>query len=335
MVLKDLEKKLGYKQELKPVYVVLGDERLVVDAAETALAGEALSGGGASFNRDVYRCSEDNAAEALAVARTMPMMSPRRLVLLREAHEASPTLLEQLATYLASPNPSTVLVVTGSKWPAPSGGKDWGRRAEGAAKKVGVVVRMKSQDQDPIAFSIAVAEELGCALKRRDAEFLIERVGSDLGRLKLELEKAATWLGGDGEMTAEVLQNVCSLLAEAEIWTLTDALVSGNADRALETAHRLMEDGEAPHRLISMVTWQFRQLLRLQDAIRHGRSARDAGIRMRYDKLRAAERALKQRPMDAPAVLETIAAANQAMNSHKAGHRRIFEGLVLQLLARR
>jgi len=334
MVFKDLEKKLGYKAGLKPVYIVLGDEGLVVSAAEKALADEALSGGGASFNRDVFRCSEDNAAESLSVARTLPMMAARRVVLLREAQEAPAALLQQLADYLASPNPSTVMVITGAKWPAPSGGKDWGRRAEGAAKKVGVVVRMKSKDQDPVAFSMAIAEELGCTLKRQDAEFLVERVGGDLGRLKLELEKAALWLGDGGALTAAVLQDVCSLLAEAEIWTLTDALVSGNADRALETAHRLMEDGEAPHRLISMVTWQFRQLLRLQDAIRSGRSAKEAGIRMRYDKLRAAERALRERPMDAPAVLETIAAANQAMNSHKAGHRRIFEGLVLELLAR-
>lgn len=331
--MKNLDKQLKLKDGLQPIYVLLGDEGLAVSRAEAMVADAALAGGGASFNKDTFRAGEDNAAEALSVARTLPMMARRRVVILREAEAAPAALLQSLAEYFGSPNPSTVFIVSGSKWPAPSDGKDWGRRAEGVARKGGLVLRLKAQDQDPAAFAVEAAAELGCTLGRREAALLVERVGSNLGRLQLEIAKAATWLGGGGPLTAEVLEEVCSLLAEAEVWTLTDALVTGNADRALETAHRLMEDGEPPHKLLSMVAWQFRQLLRLQDALRSGRSASDAGVRMRYGKLRAAEQALRRRPLDGVRVLETLTAANQAMNSHRAGHRRIFEGLVLELLA--
>ncbi len=331
-MLKDLEKQL--KGGVAPIYVVIGDEGLTIKRAEDAISAAALSGGGAAFNRDIFRAGEENAGEALAVARTLPMLAERRLVVLRDAQEAPAALLEQVTDYIASPNPSTVFVVTGQKWPAPVGGKDWGRRAEGAAKKAGVVLRVKSKDQDPIGFCVEIARGLGCTLGRGEAELLVERVGADLGRLELELMKAAAWLGAPGAITAEALRETSSLLAEAEVWSLTDALVSGDSDHALETAHRLLEHGEPAHKLLAMVTWQFRQLLRLQDALSAGRDPRSAGVRMRYNKLREAERSLRSSPLDPVAVLETLAAANQAMNSHRAGHRRIFEGLILQLLAR-
>ncbi len=332
--MKNLDRQLKLRDGLKPIYILLGDSGLAVSRAEAMVVEAALAGGGASFNKDSFRAGEEGAEGALSVARTLPMMAPRRVVILREPEAASPALLQALADYFASPNPSTVFIVSGSKWPAPSGGKDWGRRAEGVAKKGGgLALRLKAKDQDPIAFAVGAAAALGCTLGRREARLLVERVGSDLGRLELEIAKAAAWLGGSGALTAEVLEEVCSLLAGAEIWTLTDALVTGRADRALETTHRLLEGGEPPHKLLNTVTWRLRQLLIIQDFMRRGRSPASAGLRMSASKLRAAEQALRERPLDGARVLETLTAANRAMNSHRAGHRRIVEGLILALLA--
>ena len=52
-------------------------------------------------------------------------------------------------------------------------------------------------------------------------------------------------------------------------------------------------------------------------------------------KLREAERTLQRSPLDVAGVLERLAVANQGMNSHRAGDRRVFEGLLLDLLGQR
>ena len=46
-----------------------------------------------------------------------PMMAARRLVVLRDVHEAAVDQLQSLQGYCEEPSPSTVLVLLGRKWP--------------------------------------------------------------------------------------------------------------------------------------------------------------------------------------------------------------------------
>ena len=125
----------------------------------------------------------------------------------------------------------------------------------------------------------------------------------------------------------------CSLLAEAVIWDLTDAIASRDPDRALATAHRMLEGGARgeAHRLIGMVSWQLRRLLQLQDAMEHGGSV---SYNLPGWKRKKIEAALRSSPLDEAAIMARVARANQDMNSHRAGDRRVFEGLLLDLVSR-
>lgn len=337
MPLRELEASL--KVGLKPVYAVLGDEALLVERAEQRACAAALDGVLAAFNQASARAGDEGALEALSVARTLPMMSPRRLVQLREIERAPPALMEALLAYVESPSDTAVLVISGTGWPKPEpargeGGKgeprDPSKALEAALKRQGLLLRFKAKDQDPVAFAMVTAQQLGCRLDRGQAERLVELVGRDLGLLERELEKACLFLGGQGVLTDAVLHDVCSLVAEAQIWDLTDGLVSRDADKALEALLRLMEakEGGESHRLIAMVSWQFRQLITLQEA---GPEA----VKMPPWKLKAAQRALQAHPVAAARLLDQLVQTNQRMNSHRAGDRRVFEGLVLALLARR
>ena len=184
-----------------------------------------------------------------------------------------------------------------------------------------------------MVFAIHFANEAGCSLSRRDAIGLVEMVGGDLSQIKSEIEKLSLWLGDEETIDSTALSEVCSMLSEAEIWALTDAIVERNADRALSTTHRLLESGEPAHRIIAMITWQIRQLIQLQEALRSGKDPKKAGIRMPVRKLQAATRSLRQSPVSALLLLGAIAQANERMNSWRTGGDRILEGLVLSLVA--
>ena len=318
--------------ELKPVYLFLSGESVWREKAELEVSRLALSGPAAAFNHSVFRAEEDPEAEALSVARTLPMMAARRLVVVRDVQGASPSFLEALLSYCADPSPSTVLLLLGSAWPRPVGGVDFGRRSEGAIKRAeGVVIRAKAQRGDPARFAVKYAEEIGCRLSMRNAERLVAQVGENLGSLRNELDKVAQWLGGSGEIDDVALKAVCSLLAEADDWALVRHLLEGNAGGALGTTFRLLEEGEAELKLMGMINWQFRQLLSLQDSMRTGCSPREAGVKMRGPSLDRARRLLQRSPLPAAEILERLAEANRQMNSSRAGSRRILEGLVLSL----
>ncbi len=332
MPVKKLESAL--KGELLPVYLVLSQESLVLDRAEEVVTAAALTGPAAAFNHSVFRAADDLSSEFLSVCRTAPRMAARRFVVLRDVQEARADQLEALQAYCEAPCPSTVLFLVGRKWPKPVGGTDWGRRCENQVARMGFVLRQKARDNDPVHFVVQTASELGCSIRTDRARRLVERVGTDLATLRSELEKISEWLGGEGEMGEEALSSVSSLVADADRWDLTGALVRGDVGGALATTHRLLENGEEPVVVFGLIAWQMRQILALQGALWRGQSPRDAGVNLRGATLDAAKRMISRHPLHTARVLGSLADANAQMNSSGAGGRRVLEGLVLGLASR-
>ena len=165
------------------------------------------------------------------------------------------------------------------------------------------------------------------------ADLVVELVGTDLGRLQAEMNKLIAFAGGEGSIGAADVEAVCSLVAEAVIWDLTDAVVRRDADRAMVVAHRMLETGEATHRLMAMIAWQMRQLITIQECMRTRTNPADAGVRMPRRKLNSAQDALRRRPIDSARLLSRLAEANGELNRSRAGDRRIFEGLLMELVA--
>jgi DNA polymerase-3 subunit delta len=317
---------------LPPVALLLGDETVARRKAEQELVAAVFGDSPPSFNLATFSAS-DGAERAVEVARTVPMMAKRRVVIVREMEAAGVELLDELLVYAAKPNPSTVLILNGVKNAPASGGVDRGRRLEGAIKKCGLVQRFKTGERDPVRFAVSSAEEAGCKIDHGAARLLVELVGSDLARIQTEMDKVIAYSDGAERIGVDAVEAVCSLVAEAAIWDLTDAVVRRDADKALSVAHRMMDTGESVHRLIAMIAWQMRQLITLQDCMNRRINPRDAGVRMPRHKLEAAENAIRRRPIHAAQMMNQIAAANGDLNRSRAGDRRVFEGLLLKLTA--
>jgi DNA polymerase-3 subunit delta len=319
--------------DVYPLQLFVGDEPLRVKQAEEAVLGAAFEGESPGFNLAVFQA--DSANSALDQARTQPMLARRRAVVIREMEKAPVALLQALLDYAENPNPSTVLILCGSKLPGPSGGVDRGRRLFNKVKSDGRAERYRSRDQRPAAFVEEHARRLGVELDSGAAFLLVQLVGSDLGMLQNEVDKLATHIGGQGRIMRSHIETVCSLVAEAVVWELTDAIIARDPDRGLCAAFRMLENsgtgGDASHRLLAMISWQVRQLLRLQTAIRSGEDVPAEWRRVPRRKLEMARKELTKRPLDPARIFGAISHANHQLNRSKAGSRRVFESLVLTL----
>ncbi len=316
---------------LVPAWLVTGGEELRVRETVASVLERALEGGPAGFNRTEGSASEP-LGPLLATARTPPMMGLRRAVVVREIEKAPAAALEALLGYLATPNPTTVLILHGQAVPDATGER--GKRLKAAVERVGRVVRFDPRDQDPVGFVVERIEAGGCTIGRREAELLVTLVGRDLGRLAVEVDKLLAWTRGTGRITAEYVEEVCSLLGEAVLWDLTDAIVRENAGTALGILHRLVEEGEPPEKILPMVAWQVRILLSLQACLARRGNPWEEGIRMPRDRMDAARRSLEAHPLDPVRTFDTLANAHRDMHGHRAGDRRVLEGLVLGLCTR-
>ena len=91
---------------------------------------------------------------------------------------------------------------------------------------------------------VGEAQGLGFRLDPGAARMLVERMGTNPVRLRNELERLAMWAGTGGEVDAEALTEMISDTSEAAVWSLSDALVEGDAATALRIGERLIGQGE-------------------------------------------------------------------------------------------
>lgn len=327
----------GTEASVVDVYLVTGVEALLVQQAVDGIMAQVMPLiGPPAFNLATYRCSEGGAVEAVGTARTLPMMAGRRLVVVREIEQGDDTFFQAVEDYLGNPSDMTTLVLAGSGFPkVVKGGRSWGGRIPKRVEACGKVIKYAAKDVDPVGFAMGRARDLGHSLSRDDAMLLTDLTGRDLSVLARELDKAALYADPGAPIDAHVIGAACSALAEKEVWDLTAGIAGRDPEAALGALHRLMEQGDAPHRLLSLVVWQLRLTLRVGELVRKGvpDDRIRSEVRMRSDVYRKLRRALGKDSRGAADVLERLARANRSMNSARSGDRRVLEALVLELTA--
>ncbi|MGN6276409.1 MAG: DNA polymerase III subunit delta [Solirubrobacterales bacterium] len=91
---------------------------------------------------------------------------------------------------------------------------------------------------------VGEAQRLGFRLDPAAARLLVERMGANPLRLRNELERLALWAGEGGEVGMAGLEEMIADTSEAAVWSLSDALIEGDAAAALRIGERLIGQGE-------------------------------------------------------------------------------------------
>ena len=97
-------------------------------------------------------------------------------------------------------------------------------------------------------------------------EKLIEYIGSDLWRMSNEIKKLASFKNNKRVRVEDVELLVRSKI-ETDIFKTIDAIAEKNKKQALKLLHKHLEKGDSPLYLLSMINYQFRNLLIVKDFI--------------------------------------------------------------------
>lgn len=93
---------------------------------------------------------------------------------------------------------------------------------------------------------------------------LIEFVGNDLWAMNNEIDKLLTFTSGH-PISEEDIVHLTSYAREANIFTLVDAIIEGKVKIAQQLLHRLLQDGEFPSFILSMINRQLRLIIRAKE----------------------------------------------------------------------
>ena len=249
----ELERSL--RQGLEPLYLLVGPERYLRRAAAHEITEAALS---ATLIRDFNEASfsllTDSVRSAIAAAEQFPMMSERRVVRVRDFARLRDTDEDVLIAYLGNPSPSTVMIFTADDL-------DKRKKSTKALLDACTVVDFSPlKDSEAKAWAKSYLKSLKSAADDQVLNEIVNLVGTDIQTLATELDKLAAAAIDTGRITADMVDELIGRTRELSNFELGDHLLANNRKRALETLHRLLDDGAEPVMLIGLIAGNYHRL---------------------------------------------------------------------------
>ncbi|MFN2530332.1 MAG: DNA polymerase III subunit delta [Pyrinomonadaceae bacterium] len=313
---------------IKPLYLLLGTERYLRTAAakeitEAALANTLLR----EFNETTFSLFSETVHAAIAAAEQMPMMSERRVVVVKDFGKLPEDDEESLIRYVLNPVASTVMILVADDL-------DKRKKATKTLLDECTVVQFAPlRDGDAKQWAKKLLQGLKVALDEPTLTEIIRLVGTDVQTLANELDKLATAAIDTGRITAADVDELVGRSRELSNFELGDQLLAGNRKRALEAVYRLLEDGAEPVMLIGAIAGVFHRLaLGKQLLARGGPDDVFHSIGMPPFKRAAYISTLRGSDEDRLSIaIQRIAAADLAIKTSQASSRQQLELLVCDL----
>lgn len=261
---------------LLPVYLLAGEELLVLEAAD-ALRAQARRLGYAE--REVLDVGNHFDWNDLArAAAGMSLFATRRLLDLRLSTGRPGTEgAKAINEFCANPPPDVSLLITATEWSNKHEGA-WTKHLDAAGA---LVVFNAPKPHEWAAWVGARLASRGLSATPDAAALLAERVEGNLLAAAQEIDKLAVLRGQDGSASridAAAMENLVADSARYDAFKLTDAAFAGDGGRALHILAGLRSEGDE---LIALMGWLVNQL---QLALRLA-NARDFAAQARAERL--------------------------------------------------
>ena len=303
------------ERELQPIYVVYGDEPLLVIEAADAIRSAARRQG--FDEREVLTALPGfNWSDLAHAAGNMSLFGGRTLLDLRiptgkPGREGSAALQD----YCARPSPDALLLVT-------LPGLDWSEEKAAwlkALTEAGAAVKLVPPGLNDLPAWIG--GRLARQQQRAGNEalrFIAERVEGNLLAAHQEILKLGL-LHPAGEVSLEQVRDAVLNVARYDLDGLREALLAGDVVRLTRTLDGLRQEGEAPPLVLWALTEEVRALAQIKVALQSGQSV-DAAFK--EARVWGARQGLLRRALQRVEVRASLAALR-----HAAQIDRLIKGL--------
>jgi DNA polymerase-3 subunit delta len=270
--------------ELKSVYLISGSDRPKIRVALERLRNRFEEGA-----VEVLAADEHSAEDAVAACNALGLFGgQRRLVIVEDIDAWKAPEAKVIAEYLKSPAPETVLALVASDVKKDSA------LTKVCAKAGEVLLYDAPRKRDLPAWVAKQFEQHGTSADRDACRLLVAMVGEDPEQLRSEIEKLATWSGGEAVSEADV-RLLASLSAETSVFVLTDAWGRRDVAAALTSVESLLERSgprELP-RLVALLANHVGRVRSCQALAAEGLGAREAASKLKLHPF-VAEKAFAQ-----------------------------------------
>jgi DNA polymerase-3 subunit delta len=251
----DFHKKIS-RNEISPVYIFTGDQTYLMDQAVAELKKRAL-GTSADFNFSLFYGDSASAQEIIDTAKTYPMLSRMRLVVVKNAEKLSLNELKSLESYCSFPSPFTCLVLML---------REEKKLASENTKEVFFVnFALDAKDMNE-----AIRDEvrkLGYDITKEAADTLVSLIGDNLQDIHAELQKLSLFIGDRKKIESEDVEKLTEKMQFEGVFELMNALAEKDKKKALKALLELQLTSEDPIAIINKISWRFRLIWRAKELL--------------------------------------------------------------------
>ncbi len=244
------------ESRLAPLYLVTGDEPLLVEEACDAII-EAARHQGFGERSVLHAEGGFNWNDVLQDAASMSLFAARRIVDVRvPGGKFDRDASEVLRRYAGQPPEDTLLLIRTPRLESRQRNAAWFK----AVEKAGVVVPIWGVELRELPRWLADRlKRAGLTLEREALNLLAERVEGNLLAAVQEIEKLKL-AGLESPVTAQALAGVLDDAARYDVFELVDATLGGDARRVSRMVRTLRQEGIALFAVLGALTSQLRRI---------------------------------------------------------------------------
>lgn len=264
------------KGEIAPVYVLYGTQTLLMDELIEELKKQLLTEADMDFNYEQFDLEDVPIGQVVEACETFPFLGEKRLIVASNAFFLTGAKvqqhvehhLESLERYLEQPADFSVLVLKVEHEKL-----DERKKIVKNLKKQGILCSCLPLNQDHLlSWLESKAAELSVHVKPEALELLVQYVGQEMDMLSNELVKMAQYVGKQGIITAETVQELIAKQIEQDVFALVEHVVQLRLTEAFTLLHELLKRREEPIKIVLLIARQFRLIYRAKDLANQGYS---------------------------------------------------------------
>ncbi len=221
LIIRDIE-----NGKFEKIYFLHGEEPLFMDMITAAIIQHGLEEHERDFNQTIIYGKEADALSVISEAKGYPMMSQRRLVILKEAQDFKG--MEDLISYFESPNDQTVLVIN-HKYKT----YDTRKKSMKAVAKNGLV--FKSEKIKEYRLPDWIKEHVvskGYSISGKATMLLAEFLGNDLSRIVNEVDKLEILVEKGTTINEVHIEENIGISKDYNVFELINAVGARNIEKA-------------------------------------------------------------------------------------------------------
>lgn len=240
------------------VYVFVGENTPVVDDMVAQVVDKLLSPEQKTTGLLKIDSKETSIVEVLDELRTLPFLTSKRVVVIKDADKFVSENRSLLESYFQNPAPTSVLILTVSTWPSNT------RLAKLLTNCGSLQAVPQLKDCQLPSYLIKYAAQIHKKTLAPDAaKLIVELTGDEIAILQKEVDKLIIYTEGKKQITIDDVLSLSGSCRLFDAFEVIDSCLAGQVGPAVDRLRRMLEsDSSAEYSIVGAFAWQLRKMFK-------------------------------------------------------------------------